>query len=245
MLSEPLLLLAVLGPSATTAPGATPDELLNRPLALVVALALVGLLPFLFMTLTSFVKISTVLHIARSAIGAPEVPSSTVVVALAGALTLLAMAPVGTRIADRLTPLLEPHAGQTTAAWVHDVVTAVREPLRGFLSANASPRQKVRFFDLARKTRGASGQDSVQKDDLAVVVPAFLVTELVEAFTLGFAIYLPFLVVDLVVANVLVALGIQTLGALQVSLPFKLLLFVAADGWGLLAQALVSGYSTG
>jgi type III secretion protein R len=223
----------------------TPDELLNRPLALVVALALVGLLPFLFMTLTSFVKISTVLHIARSAIGAPEVPSSTVVVALAGALTLLAMAPVGTIVADRVTPLLEPRAGETTAAWVHDVVTAVREPLRGFLSANASTRQKTRFFDLARKARGAANRDAVQKDDLAVVVPAFLVTELVEAFTLGFAIYLPFLVVDLVVANVLVALGMQTLGALQVSLPFKLLLFVAADGWGLLAQALVSGYSTG
>src|SRR5258706_5605882 len=86
----------------------TPDELLNRPLALVVALALVGLLPFLLMTLTSFVKITTVLHIARSAIGAPEVPSSAVIVALAGALTFLAMAPVGTRIGDRVTPLLEP-----------------------------------------------------------------------------------------------------------------------------------------
>lgn len=247
MLSDPVLLFAALAPSVVTPPvgGATPDELLNRPLALVVALALVGLLPFLLMTLTSFVKISTVLHIARSAIGAPEVPSSTVVVALAFALTLLAMAPVGTRIADRVTPFLEPHAGQTTAAWVHDVVTAVREPLRGFLSANASPRQKARFFDLARKTRGSAGQGSVEKDDLAVVVPAFLVTELMAAFTLGFAIYLPFLVVDLVVANVLVALGMQALSPTQVSLPFKLLLFVAADGWGLLAQALVSGYSTG
>lgn len=235
--------LAAMGPGAAVA--GTPDDLLNRPLALVVALALVGILPFLFMTLTSFVKISTVLHIARSAIGAPEVPSSTVVVALAGALTLLAMAPVGTRIADRVTPLLEPHGGETTAAWVHDVVTAVREPLQGFLAANASPRQTARFLDLARKTRGAAGRDSVRKDDLAVVVPAFLVTELVEAFTLGFAIYLPFLVVDLVVANVLVALGMQGLAVAQVSLPFKLLLFVAADGWGLLAQALVSGYSTG
>jgi type III secretion protein R len=246
MLSEPVLLFAALGPTGMGPPAgaATPDELLNRPLALVVALALVGLLPFVFMTLTSFVKISTVLHIARSAIGAPEVPSSTVVIALAGALTLLAMAPVGTRIADRVTPLLEPRTGQTTAAWVHDVVTAVREPLRGFLSANASPRQKARFFDLARKARGSAGQSSVEKDDLAVIVPAFLVTELVEAFTLGFAIYLPFLVVDLVVANVLVALGMQALSPTQVSLPFKLLLFVAADGWGLLAQALVSGYST-
>jgi type III secretion protein R len=235
--------LVAFAPLTQGAP-ASPDELLNRPLALVVALALVGLLPFLFMTLTSFVKISTVLHIARSAIGAPEVPSSTVVVALAGALTLLAMEPVGAQIADRLTPLLEPKT-ESAAVWVHDAVTAVREPLRGFLVANASERQKTRFLDLALKTRPAAARASVTRNDLSVVVPAFLVTELIEAFALGFAIYLPFLVVDLVVANVLAALGMQTLGVMQVSLPFKLLLFVAADGWGLLAQTLVSGYHTG
>jgi len=77
-----------------------------------------------------------------------------------------------------------------------------------------------------------------------VVVPAFLVTELLEAFTLGFAIYLPFLVIDLVVANVLIGLGMQMMNPSQISLPFKLLLFVAADGWGLLAEALVTGYVT-
>jgi type III secretion protein R len=75
-------------------------------------------------------------------------------------------------------------------------------------------------------------------------VPAFLVTELLEAFTLGFAIYLPFLVIDLVVANVLIGLGMQMMNPNQISLPFKLLLFVAADGWGLLAEALVTGYVT-
>ena len=80
--------------------------------------------------------------------------------------------------------------------------------------------------------------------DLTVVIPAFLVTELLEAFTLGFAIYLPFLVIDLVVANVLIGLGMQMMNPTQISLPFKLLLFVAADGWGLLAEALVTGYST-
>jgi type III secretion protein R len=223
----------------------TPDEILNRPLALVVALSLVGLLPFLFMTLTSFVKISTVLHIARSAIGAPEVPSSTVVVALAGALTLLAMAPVGTRIGDRVTPLLEPRPGESTAAWVHDVVVAVREPLRGFLSANAAAKQKQRFYDLSVKAHAPAEREGVTAEDLGVVIPAFLVTELIEAFTLGFAIFLPFLVVDLVVANVLIALGMHGLPPTQVSLPFKLLLFVAADGWGLLAQALVTGYQSG
>jgi type III secretion protein R len=224
---------------------AAPDELLNRPLALVVALALVGLLPFLLMTLTSFVKISTVLHIARSAIGVPEVPSSTVVVALAAALTFLAMGPVAERIADRVTPVLEPRSGQSTSEWFHDVVVAVREPLRGFLSANASPRQKARFYELSKKARGATDGRAVDREDLGVVVPAFLVSELVAAFTLGFAIYLPFLVVDLVVANVLTALGVQTLNPIQVSLPFKLLLFVAADGWGLLAQTLVTGYRPG
>ncbi len=226
-----------------TANGVSPDDLLNRPLALVVALALVGLLPFLFMALTSFVKISTVLHIARSAIGAPEVPSSTVVVALAGALTLLAMAPVGNKIADRLTPLLEPHRTANAATWVREVVDAVREPLETFLEKNASKRQLDRFYELSRKTRSGADRDSVTRSDLGVVVPAFLVTELVEAFALGFAIYLPFLVVDLVVANVLIALGMQSLNPTQVSLPFKLLLFVAADGWSLLAQALVTGYS--
>jgi type III secretion protein R len=243
VLSAALIAFAPAGalPSAAS----TPDELLNRPLSLVVALTLVGLLPFLLMTLTSFVKISTVLHIARSAIGAPEVPSSTVVVALAAALTLLAMAPVAGRIADRVTPLLEPRAGQTAGEWIHDAVVAVREPLRGFLAANASPRQKARFYDLSKKAHAGMADAEVGRDDLGVVVPAFLVSELVAAFTLGFAIFLPFLVVDLVVANVLTALGMQTLNPTQVSLPFKLLLFVAADGWGLLAQALVTGYRPG
>jgi len=246
MSADLLAFAAAAGPIAPAgAPLSMPDDLLNRPLALVVALALVGLLPFLFMTLTSFVKISTVLHIARSAIGAPEVPSSTVVVALSFALTLLAMAPVGARIADRVTPLLEPEARQTASAWVHDAVTAVREPIRGFLSANAAPRQKSRFYELARKARSDADRGAVGRDDLGVLVPAFLVSELVEAFTLGFAIYLPFLVVDLVIANVLAALGMQSLAASQVSLPFKLLLFVASDGWGLLAQTLVTGYKGG
>ena len=115
----------------------------------------------------------------------------------------------------------------------------MREPLRGFLSNNASAKEKQRFSKLAMKRRAPGAQ--VSDTDLMVVVPAFLVTELLEAFTLGFAIYLPFLVIDLVVANVLVGLGMQMMNPNQISLPFKLLLFVAADGWGLLAEVLVDG----
>jgi type III secretion protein R len=215
-------------------------SLVGRPLSLVLVLGFVGLLPFAFMALTAFVKIATVLQIVRGAIGADSVPSSAVVLALSAALTLIAMAPVGSRIAERLEPLLGAAAVDSTAV-IPGVIDAVREPLRGFLSNNASAKEKQRFTKLAMKRRAPGAQ--VSDTDLMVVVPAFLVTELLEAFTLGFAIYLPFLVIDLVVANVLVGLGMQMMNPNQISLPFKLLLFVAADGWGLLAEVLVTGYS--
>ena len=216
-----------------------------EPISLILALAALSLLPFAFMTVTAFVKISTVLQIVRGAIGAPNVPSNVIVMALAGALTLLAMAPVGSRIAARAAPLTDPGKDQSTSAWVLGFVDATREPIRAFLRENAATREKTRFYEVARAARPVPERDQVGKDDLTVLVPAFVVSELAEAFALGFALYLPFLVIDLVVANVLLALGMQMLSPTQVSLPFKLLLFVAVDGWGLLAQALVTGYAVG
>jgi type III secretion protein R len=216
------------------------SDVLGRPLATVLVLALVGLLPFAFMALTSFVKIATVLSIVRGAIGAQSVPSSTVVLALSAALTLIAMAPVGNKVAERLQPLLARSLSDPSEL-ITNTIDAVREPLRGFLASNSSAKERERFVNLARKKAGGAG---VSDTDFMVIVPAFLVTELLEAFALGFAIYLPFLVIDLVVANVLIGLGMQTLNPNQISLPFKLLLFVAADGWGLLAESLVTGYSS-
>jgi len=146
---------------------------------------------------------------------------------------------VGAKIADRLQPLLARSLSDPTEL-IANTVDAVREPLRGFLASNSSAKERQRFLNLARKKQ--AGGTPASENDLMVVVPAFLVTELLEAFSLGFAIYLPFLVIDLVVANVLIGLGMQTLNPNQISLPFKLLLFVAADGWGLLAESLVNGY---
>jgi type III secretion protein R len=218
------------------------DELLSRPIVLVVALALVSLLPFAFMTVTAFVKIGTVLQIVRSAIGAQSVPSGSVIMALAGALTLLAMAPVGEKIIARLSPLFATERTLDTATWVHEGLAGVREPMHEFLKANASRVERSRFLEVARRARPDSERAQLHDDDLTVVVPAFVVTELSEAFAIGFLIYLPFLVIDLVVSNVLLALGMQMMSPTQVSLPFKLLLFVTIDGWGLLAQSLVAGY---
>jgi len=218
------------------------DDLLGRPIVLVVALALVSLLPFAFMSLTAFVKISTVLQIVRSAIGAQNVPSNTVVMALAAALTLLAMAPVGDRIWAKASPLFSGDKMPDTVALVRGGLDAVKEPMRDFLVANSDAKERARFLTVAKESRPAADRAGVTDKDFSVLVPAFVTTELTEAFAIGFLIYLPFLVIDMVVANVLLALGMQMLSPTQVSLPFKLLLFVAIDGWGLLARSLVASY---
>ena len=218
------------------------DDILGRPLALVVALALVSLLPFVFMSVTAFVKISTVLQITKSALGAQSIPSNTVIMALAAALTLLAMSPVGQRIADRAAPLIADNRPKDTSVLITKGIDAVREPMRDFMKQNASERERARFYKVALEARPEEERKQVGQDDISILVPSFVVTELTEAFAIGFLIFLPFLVIDLVVSNVLLALGMQQLNPTQVSLPFKLLLFVAIDGWGLLAQALVSGY---
>ncbi len=220
------------------------QDVMARPFALVLVLAAAAILPFAFMSLTAFVKISTVLQIVRGAIGAQNVPSNTIVIALSAALTVLAMAPIGGQIAERAGPVLEADRGDA-AALVSGLAGAAVEPMRDFLSENSSERERVRFFQLAKKARTPENRAAVSQDDLTVIIPAFITTELLEAFALGFALYLPFLVIDLLVSNVLLALGMQMMNPTQVSLPFKLLLFVAVDGWGLLAQALVTSYAPG
>jgi len=219
-----------------------PPDALGRPVLLVVVLALVSLVPLLLMATTAFVKISTVLQIARNAIGVQQVPSNTVLLALAAVLSAVAMAPVGSAIAARGAPVLARANDADTVALVGDGLAAVEVPMRKFLVDNADPRETARFLALAKAARPEAQRAAVTATDFAVIVPAFIVSELTRAFLLGFAVLLPFLVLDLVVANILVAGGLASLSPGQVSLPLKLLLFVAVDGWGLLARTLVLGY---
>jgi type III secretion protein R len=239
-----LALLLASGSSHAASSGVEPAlvDFLRQPIALVLVVGLAALLPFAFMALTAFVKISTVLQIVKGAIGAQSVPSNSIIIALSAALTLLAMGPVGTRILDRAAPVFSASAAQDTVKVITGLGAAVAEPMKDFLRANASARERHRFFELAKQARPEAERAAVGENDWVVIMPAFVVTELIEAFALGFLIYLPFLVIDLVVSNVLLALGMQLVSATQVSLPFKLLLFVAIDGWGLVSQALVTGY---
>jgi type III secretion protein R len=216
------------------------------PLVTIVALGALTLLPFVFMTTTSFVKISVVFSILRNALGTGQVPSGTIVTALAAILTLYVMAPVGAQIVDATAPAVARIDPQNPAANTDALFEALElgvEPLRAFLERNAGVREIRLFLDLARRARPADQRDAVGEHDLLVVLPAFVITELAEAFQIGFLVFVPFLVVDMVVANVLLALGMHMLSPTQVSMPFKLLLFVLVDGWYLLARALVLGYA--
>lgn len=209
------------------------------PLATSALLAIAGLLPFALIITTSFAKFVVVLGLLRNALGAQSIPPATVISSLALILTAIVMAPVGEAMMApdlaiwRLQGADLADLGQVLAA-----VTEAIEPWRAFLAANSGEAELALFARL----------ESVELVDsslapLHVVIPAFALTELAEAFTIGFLLFLPFLVVDLVTGSVLLSLGMHMLSPTAVSLPFKLLLFVLVDGWLLLAEGLVSGYS--
>jgi type III secretion protein R len=218
------------------APSAGP--IADRPAELLVLVAALALLPAAVVTLTSFLKITVVLSIARSALGAPQVPPTTAVTGLALVLTALAMAPVAEE-AYALARAGPPARGVEAAA---AALARASAPVRRFLARQARPDDRAAFRDVAARLR--PGAPEPAEDALAVLAPAFVVSELRRAFTIGFLVFVPFLVVDLVVANVLLALGLTQLSPTSVALPFKLLLLVAVDGWKLLARALALSYAS-
>jgi type III secretion protein R len=214
-----------------------PAGLADRPAELLFLLGALALVPVGLVMLTSFLKMAVVLSVTRSALGAPQIPPSSAVTGLALLLTLVVMAPIAEAswAAARTVP-----AGGLERTL--EAARAAGEPLRGFLARFARPDDRRCFLDLARRARPAAVRDGVTDSDFAVLAPAFVVSELRRAFTAGFVVFLPFLVVDLLAANVLLALGLTQLSPTSVALPFKLLLFVAVDGWKLLARGLVLGY---
>lgn len=220
------------------------------PVSLMLVMAGLSLLPFALLMVTCFVRISVVLSILRSAIGAPQVPPTPVLTGLALVLTLAVMAPTGEKMVAAVAPALPAlqvttRDGAVNAQAVGTLVAAAdraKEPLRAFLLKHASPRDRATFHALALKMRTPEQRAGVTDADLAVVVPAFVTSELRRAFEIGFLLFIPFLVIDMVVANLLLALGMHMLSPTTVSLPFKLLLFVVADGWTLVVRGLMESY---
>lgn len=211
----------------------------GSPLAMMSLLAVMSLLPFAVLMLTSFSKIAVVLSLARSALGTQQAPPTIVLTGLAAVLSAHIMAPVMERMHEAGTIAYQE---VESGAQLLSVAERATEPLRAFLVKHGGAEERARFVDLARELRPPEEADQVHEQSLFIIIPAFVITELKEAFQIGFLIFLPFLVLDMVIANVLLALGMQTLSPSQVSLPFKILLFVAVDGWALLARGLILGY---
>jgi type III secretion protein R len=207
----------------------------ERPIELLLVLGAMALLPIALVTLTSFLKVVVVLSVLRSALGAPQIPPNAAVTGLALLVTLLVMQPVAAACWSRWEAEPPPRTPEEALA----AASRAAGPLRSFLSRFATPADRRAFAELAARGRRvpAAGEDG-----LAVLAPAFVVSELRRAFTVGFLVFLPFLVVDLTVASVLVSLGLGQLSPAAVALPVKLLLLVAVDAFGLVARGLAAGY---
>ncbi len=217
----------------------------SSPITFVIVLALLALLPFFLIMVTSFVKIAVVLSILRTAIGVQQAPPNQVITGLAIVLSIYIMAPVGLEAFNAVEPvLLEMEDGSFEGGITEylEVGTSIANPIRDFLLKHADPTERELLYELALELRPPEQRASVSSDDLLIAIPAFVLTELKEAFTIGFVLFVPFIIVDLVVANILLSLGMHMLSPTTVSLPFKLLLFVLVDGWYLVIKGLILGY---
>lgn len=221
-------------PRVTVTIGSGGEQLqLSGAVGIVVFMGAMTLLPAIFLLMTSFTRILIVLHFVRTAIGTQTAPPGQLLVALAVLLTGVVMQPVISRAnGDALQPYLN---GQITQV---EAYTRAVQPLRTFMLENTREKDLGVFAELT----GQENADSVEALPTLTITSAFVVSELRTAFQMGFVIFLPFVVVDLIVASVLMSMGMFMLPPAMISLPFKLMLFVLADGWSLVVQKLVAGF---
>jgi type III secretion protein R len=197
-----------------------------------------ALLPMFIMTLTSFTKIIVVLTLVRNALGVQQVPPTLVLNGLALVMTCYILSPLGLSVYNAA----QRGAPESQTQRVLSALEAAREPYRQFLNKHAHERERQFFMRSAASVWPREQADKLKEDDFIVLAPAFVLTELTEAFRIGFLIYLAFIIVDIVVANVLVSMGLSQASPTNIAIPFKLLLFVVLDGWSALLHGLVNTY---
>lgn len=204
-----------------------------------VVLGIMGLAPFIAVMVTSFTKLVVVLSLVRNALGTQQSPPNMVINGLSIILTLYIMAPVGAQMAEIAA---RDEAKLSSPAGLAKNLGPLMEPLRKFMEKHANPRERTFFMKSAAAIWPKEMAAQVKDTDLLVLIPAFTVSELTAAFAIGFFIYLPFIVIDLVVSNILMAMGMMMVSPMTISLPIKLLLFVLIDGWARLTHSLILSY---
>jgi len=206
---------------------------LSAPLPIVLLLTLISFLPAILVTMTAFTRITIVFHFLRQALGTQEMPSNQILIGLALFLTMFIMAPVGTRINElAVEPAL---AGKIT---VTEALVRGAPPLRDFMLRQTREADLGLFIELSRSPKPANAKDL----PMTVVVPAYVISELKTGFQMGFFLFVPFLLIDLVVSTTLLSMGMMQLPPAMVSLPFKVLLFVMIDGWNLVVGSIVRSF---
>jgi flagellar biosynthesis protein FliP len=226
------------GPSGASDGAVTIDlgEVGDKPsssITILIALTLLSLLPAIVLTCTSFTKVLVVLGLTRNALGLQQTPPNQVLAGLALFLSLFIMAPTLSDIYDEgVKPYMD---GDATASQAWD---GGSEPLKAFMLKNADDDEIQLLSNVADRDLPADRADT----PMTTLIPAFVLSELKDAFIIGFIIFIPFLIIDIVVSGALMALGMMMMPPVMVSLPFKLLLFVLVNGWGLVITALVGSY---
>ena len=209
------------------------------PSSALLTVVILALAPFIAVMVTSFTKLVVVLSLLRNALGLQQVPPNVVLNGLALVLSVYVMYPVGTEMSAKMQGIGD--IGNSTQSMLRAADVA-KEPLREFLLKHSRPIERAFFLKTAQKSLKPEQSRTLTERDFLVVVPAFTVSELSVAFEIGFLIFLPFLVIDLVISNILMAMGMQMLSPTTVSMPFKLLLFVLIDGWVKLTHGLILTY---
>lgn len=210
------------------------------PLNLIFVIAAAALFPFLAVVATSFIKLSVVFLLVRNAIGVQNIPPNMALNALAIILSGYIMAPV---IVETYNILAAGNYRMDTIQDLHAAYDAGKGPIIDFLTQHAAEREKTFFLEAARTLWPPEMADNLDRASIFVVLPSFTVTQLREAFEIGFLLYLPFIAIDLIVSNILLAMGMMMVSPLTISLPFKLFLFVMIDGWSRLILGLVKSYA--
>jgi type III secretion protein R len=211
------------------------------PIYLIAILIFLGLAPFVAMMVTSYVKIVVVMSLIRNALGIQQIPPNMVINGLSIILTMYIMNPIAQETYEVLRDNWET-INTKDITTIEAVLVKAKEPIKQFLLKHANERERQFFYDSAKELWPPERSENLQDDDLMVLASAFTVSELTEAFQIGFLIYLPFIVIDLIVSNILLSMGMMMVSPMTISLPFKLLLFVVVDGWARLIHGLLLTY---
>ncbi|GAB3629245.1 type III secretion system protein SsaR [Pandoraea terrae] len=215
-------------------------SLLDQPMQLIVVLFLLSILPLLIVLGTAFLKLAVVFALLRNALGTQQIPPNIAIYGLALVLTMFIMAPLGFEIQDNLE---KRPINMSAPTFVADVDKGVLSPYRVFLQRHTGDSHRRFFAEIGQRTWPARYHDRMPPDSLLVLMPAFAVSQLAEAFKIGLLLYLPFVVIDLVISNILLAMGMMMVSPMTIALPFKLLLFVLMNGWEVLLRQLVLSYA--